>query len=82
MHAGRRHSACRDAALHVRVTLRIAPAHGHKQRARAPGTAAQVAQSLGLLIGATVMDAKMAQTVVAVVMLTMMLARPEALLGI
>jgi len=53
-----------------------------QQRARAPGTAAQVAQSLGLLIGATVMDAKMAQTVVAVVMLTMMLARPEALLGI
>ena len=38
--------------------------------------AAQVAQSLGLLIGATVLDAKVAQTVAAVIMLTMMLARP------
>ena len=36
---------------------------------------AQVAQSLGLLIGATVMEAKLAQTVAAVVMLTMMLVR-------
>ena len=34
---------------------------------------AQVAQSLGLLIGATVMEAKLAQTVAAVVVLTMML---------
>ena len=32
-----------------------------------------VAQSLGLLIGATVMNAKTAQTVTAVIMLTMML---------
>lgn len=40
---------------------------------------AQVAQSLGLLIGATVLDAKVAQTVAAVIMLTMMLARPPAL---
>ena len=39
---------------------------------------AQVAQSLGLLIGATVLDAKVAQTVAAVIMLTMMLARPPA----
>ena len=38
----------------------------------------QVAQSLGLLIGATVLDAKVAQTVAAVIMLTMMLARPPA----
>lgn len=51
---------------------------------------AQVAQSLGLLIGATVMEAKLAQTVAAVVMLTMMLVRiapaiqqaPPSLLGI
>ena len=50
----------------------------------------QVAQSLGLLIGATVMEAKLAQTVAAVVMLTMMLVRigpaiqqaPPSLLGI
>lgn len=34
-----------------------------------------VAQSFGLLIGATVMDAKTAQTVTAVIMLTMMLVR-------
>lgn len=34
-----------------------------------------VAQTFGLLIGATVMDAKTAQTVTAVVMLTMMLVR-------
>ena len=37
-----------------------------------------VAQTFGLLIGATVMDAKTAQTVTAVVMLTMMLVRPAA----
>ena len=40
--------------------------------------AAQVAQSLGLLIGATVMEAKLAQTVAAVLMLTMMLVRTPA----
>lgn len=34
-----------------------------------------VAQSFGLLIGATVMEAKTAQTVTAVIMLTMMLVR-------
>ena len=34
-----------------------------------------VAQTFGLLIGATVMDAKTAQTITAVVMLTMMLVR-------
>ena len=37
-----------------------------------------MAQSLGLLIGATVMDAKLSQTVAAVIMLTMMLARALA----
>lgn len=39
-----------------------------------------VAQSFGLLIGATVMDAKTAQTVTAVVMLTMMLVNTLSLL--
>lgn len=34
-----------------------------------------VAQSFGLLIGATVMEAKTAQTVTAVIMLTMMLVQ-------
>ena len=34
-----------------------------------------VAQTFGLLVGATVMDAKTSQTVTAVIMLTMMLVR-------
>ena len=37
-----------------------------------------VAQTFGLLIGATVMDAKTAQTVTAVIMLTMMLVRCQS----
>ena len=60
------------------------------QRSPCAHVFAQVAQSLGLLIGATVMEAKLAQTVAAVVMLTMMLVRsasakqqaPLGLLGI
>jgi hypothetical protein len=40
-----------------------------------------VAQSFGLLIGATVMEAKTAQTITSVVMLTMMLVRPSVPFG-
>ena len=63
---------CTDAPCHLQGGLRLTPA-AFFCNWFATVLVTLVAQSLGLLIGATVMNAKTAQTVTAVIMLTMML---------